>query len=565
MPLHHSRNANFAACTLVGGAVLLASLTHIATRGSDARSIVNNSRQRSGGDAFVGISNHRGGGDEITGRVDSAPNNLGASLGLRAHQGGMCAKAFPEQPRHALKLRETKQKTRRKLRSLSAAVKGPFVRTRTSVGAELESIKGHEGFVRQNPMSDKFGVVSFDHLELWCGDAASTWRAFSYSLGMPRIAKSELSTGNIKSSSHVIGSGNVRFVFTAPYGQYQASETEDSEGVTTTLPFDPKAAHEFIKAHGTAVRAVGIQVEDAREAYKVSTANGAKPITSPYTTSDAMGSVTVAEVGLYGDTVLRWISYEDASNTPRTSGMEGFLPGYEPIKLPQDKRDNLLQGIGIADIDHVVGNVPELIPQANAMISATGFHEFAEFTTEDVGTVDSGLNSLVLANNLENVLLPINEPVQGRRQSQIETFLQHHQGAGVQHIALKTPDIFNTIRKMREREIMGGFELMRRPSDEYYRDLPRRLGDSLTPEQYKEIEELGLLADKDDEGILIQIFTAPVTHRPTLFIEIIQRIGCEIDSSDGLRAQRGGCGGFGKGNFRELFKSIEDYEKDFVK
>jgi 4-hydroxyphenylpyruvate dioxygenase len=153
----------------------------------------------------------------------------------------------------------------------------------------------------------------------------------------------------------------------------------------------------------------------------------------------------------------------------------------------------------------------------------------------------------------------------GRRKSQIQTYLEQNEGAGLQHLALKTKDIFATIRKMREvSQGLFGFELMKRPSDAYYQELPERLGDQLTPSQYKELQELGILADADDEGVLLQLFTKPVGDRPTFFFEIIQRIGCVIErsqDSDTLVFERPGCGGFGQGNFRELFKAIEEHEK----
>uniref|UniRef100_A0A7S0D3B1 4-hydroxyphenylpyruvate dioxygenase n=1 Tax=Amorphochlora amoebiformis TaxID=1561963 RepID=A0A7S0D3B1_9EUKA len=425
-------------------------------------------------------------------------------------------------------------------------------RVRLQVQATLETIKGYKDFVRDNPMSDKFEVLGFNHLELWCSDAMAAWKAFSLGLGMPRIARSELSTGNTRFSSHVIGSGTVKLAFTAPYGYYTAENTEPSH--PGALDFDPDSALNFVQKHGTAVRTVGITVANATEAFEVSVRNGATPVNPPKFIQDQNGAAEIAEVSLYGDTVIRWVSY------PTENAYSGiFLPGY------QDTVDSMPEGFGISRIDHVVGNVRNILPQANAMIAMTGFHEFAEFTSEDVGTVESGLNSLVLANNLENVLLPINEPVEGRRQSQIETYLQHNKGPGVQHVALKTDDIFTTIERMRERGEEWGFELMRRPSDQYYHELPARLGEALSPDDYQWIEKLGLLADKDDQGILLQIFTTPVTHRPTLFLEIIQRIGCEIEAPNGQLEQKGGCGGFGKGNFKELFKSIEDYEKKFVK
>ena len=155
-----------------------------------------------------------------------------------------------------------------------------------------------------------------------------------------------------------------------------------------------------------------------------------------------------------------------------------------------------------------------------------------------------------------------------RRKSQIQTYLEQNEGPGLQHLAVKTKDIFSTVRKMRRsQQGMSGFELMKRPSEEYYKELPDRLGDQLTPTQYQELEELGILADSDEEGILMQIFTKPVGDRPTFFFELIQRIGCVIEHDDDDRQElsvdleRPGCGGFGKGNFRELFRSIEEHEK----
>lgn len=156
-------------------------------------------------------------------------------------------------------------------------------------------------------------------------------------------------------------------------------------------------------------------------------------------------------------------------------------------------------------------------------------------------------------------------PTRNRRKSQIQTYLEQNEGPGLQHLALKTKDIFKTVRKMRQsQKDLFGFELMKKPSDEYYRELPERLGDQLTPDQYEELEELGILADSDEEGILLQLFTKPIGDRPTFFFEIIQRIGCVVsydELSPELSIERPGCGGFGQGNFRELFKSIEDHEK----
>ena len=200
----------------------------------------------------------------------------------------------------------------------------------------------------------------------------------------------------------------------------------------------------------------------------------------------------------------------------------------------------------------------------------TGMHQFAEFTAEDVGTVDSGLNSMVLANNNEFVLLPVNEPTFGtKRKSQIQTYLEQNDGPGLQHLALKTDDVFATVRAMRAHGGgRGGFEFQAPASAEYYQNMKARVGeDALSPEQFAQVQELGLLVDRDDQGVLVQIFTKPLGDRPTVFIEIIQRVGCarepkpETDGALPEREQAAGCGGFGKGNFSELFKSIEKYER----
>ena len=217
----------------------------------------------------------------------------------------------------------------------------------------------------------------------------------------------------------------------------------------------------------------------------------------------------------------------------------------------------------ILRLDHAVSNVPKLFDAVDYIANATGFHEFSEFTAEDVGTVDSGLNSMVLASNNERVLLPINEPTFGtKRKSQIQTYLDANNGAGIQHLALLTEDIFLTMAEMRKRTQVGGFDFMPAPGPEYYAKIESRLGKNvLPPADLKRLEELGLLIDKDDQGILLQVFTRPVGDRPTLFLEIIQRIGCDRNASGEKIEQTGGCGGFGKGNFSELFKSIEDFEK----
>ena len=419
---------------------------------------------------------------------------------------------------------------------------------------------GYDNFVRSNPLSDKFGVQSFHHLEFVAGDAGLTASAWCTALGFHKVAKSTMLTGNKAYASHVIASGGVRLAFSSPYGvatETPAAETwEPSSCPNPALA--PSAMHAAYAAHGLSVCAVGLLVDDAAAAFAAAVAGGATPRAPPRTACD--GSYAVAEVLLYGDCSLRFVS-----GAALADGSLAFLPGYEavaPVGL-EGKPDT--RTFGIASIDHVVGNVADLLATVDYIGGMTGFHEFAEFTAEDVGTVDSGLNSMVLASNDERVLLPVNEPTYGtRRRSQIQTYLVHHGGEGVQHIALFTDDIFRTVAKMRNAGRRGGFAFMDAPSAEYYRELPERIGGALEADALAKAEELGLLVDRDDQGVLIQVFTRPLGDRPTLFLEIIQRVGCMLDDPDGEEGeqiQSGGCGGFGKGNFKELFKSVEEFER----
>ena len=399
------------------------------------------------------------------------------------------------------------------------------------------SLVGHKAFQRHNPKSDKFVVKRFHHVEFWCADAVTTARRFGYGLGMTVVGHSDQGTGNYHFASQVLQSGELVFVCTAPYGI-----SSSKEGSKPPLPhYDLNAAHEFLKRHGLAVRAVGIEVENAEAAFKASVDAGAVAVAPPTRLSDdANEAMIISEVLLYGDVVMRFVSGDFSGP---------FVPGYSGTP------DGPSVSYGLQRLDHAVGNVPELMPVVEYVAGFTGFHEFAEFVAEDVGTVDSGLNSMVLASNNEMVLMPINEPTHGtRRKSQIQTYLEQNEGSGLQHLALKTDDIFHTLREMRKRSALGGFDFMPKPSDSYYKNLPNKIGDVLTPEQYKQCEELGILVDKDDQGVLLQIFTKPLGDRPTVFLEIIQRLCLEDQEENGEAASApdekelssveiGGCGG----------------------
>lgn len=453
-------------------------------------------------------------------------------------------------------------------------------------GPKVELV-GYANFVRNNPRSDKFPVHKFHHIEFWCADATNTFKRFQHGLGMTLVAKSDHSTGNSKYCSYVLQSNDLVFTFTAPYSRKCAAAAPSS---SEPLPdYDQQQAFEFICTHGLAARAVGLQVGDAAQAYEVSVANGAKGVRPPTKLEDGGGCAVVSEVLLYGDVVLRYISGK----------WEGpYLPGYTATP------DEPQICYGLHRLDHAVGNVPKLIEHLEHVIGFTGFHEFAEFVAEDVGTVDSGLNSMVLASNNEMVLLPMNEPTFGtKRKSQIQTYLEQNEGPGLQHLALKTHDILSTMREMHARSRCGGFEFQAAPGHDYYKRVAEKVSDVLSPEEWAAVEQLGILVDQDDQGVLLQIFTKPLGDRPTIFIEIIERRGCLKESAaqagsaaaaaaeptaaggdadaDGAAAavadkfkdivqvredgvvveQAAGCGGFGKGNFSELFKSIEEYER----
>jgi len=267
--------------------------------------------------------------------------------------------------------------------------------------------------------------------------------------------------------------------------------------------------------------------------------NWAKGRTPPTVLKSDKGSVVVSEIFIYGETILRFIEYRDGYDGP-------FLPGYQPFKDPSPL------DYGIQRMDHVVGNVPELDVVVGNIQKWLGFHVFTFFTKEDVQTEWTSLNSTVMANNYDTVLLPLNEPAKKKRESQITEYLKANNGPGVQHIAMFTPEILSSIQDMLASSHLGGFELIPTPK-EYYEDevVKSIMSEHLTEEAIALVKQYGILADRDAEGVLLQIFTKPLFDRPTIFIEIIQRI-CH-----GQVVDKPGCGGFGKGNFRALFQSIE--------
>ncbi len=299
---------------------------------------------------------------------------------------------------------------------------------------KIESLQDRRSLRNQAHDSEIIGTKSFHHVEFYCGDARSTANHFCLSLGMSITGTTSQATGNDQCVSYGLESeDNFKLLLTAPYSRARASSDEgsnDNDGeydAPLSLPnFNVEGAHNFFQKHGLAARAVGVEVEDAKAAFEASVANGAVPVLEPSflptcpaqlrdESNSKDGGCYIAEVELYGDVVLRYVSFPKTENANTVASSNGnaltqpFLPHLAPVET-----NTLRESYGIYRIDHAVGNVHDLQEAYKRILGFTGFHEFAEFTSEDVGTVDSGLNSVVLASDSEEVLLPLNEPTTGR-------------------------------------------------------------------------------------------------------------------------------------------------------
>eukprot|EP01113_Clastostelium_recurvatum_P050360 TRINITY_DN950_c0_g1_i2.p2 TRINITY_DN950_c0_g1~~TRINITY_DN950_c0_g1_i2.p2 ORF type:complete len:445 (+),score=111.19 TRINITY_DN950_c0_g1_i2:76-1335(+) len=393
-------------------------------------------------------------------------------------------------------------------------------------------------------MTDLFEIKKFDHLEFTVADATTTAKIFKRGLGMAYIGESRHETGNHMYCSYVLRTNDIKYIFTAPYlTQMQTAETK-----TPYPKYDPERAKKFILRHGNGVSAVGVEVADAAEAYRIATANGAPGILPPTVLEENGGRVVISEIEFYGDrtssdplhqteTVLRFISYE-GYNGP-------FIPGYQAVQDPTPL------DYGVEKMDHCVGNVWTMETCIANLKKWIGFHTFSKFTKEQIQTPWTALNSEVLSSNNQRVLLPINEHAESKKESQILEYLKAYNGPGVQHLALKTPNILKAVKLMKDNSDVG-FSFMNTPRS-YYEDekVARAMKKHLTEAEADAVMELGILVDLDGEGLLLQIFTLPLFDRPTIFIEIIQRkcMGETLDIP--------GCGGFGNGNFKALFEAIE--------
>jgi 4-hydroxyphenylpyruvate dioxygenase len=351
---------------------------------------------------------------------------------------------------------------------------------------------------------DEMPLLGIDHIELYVGNAAQAAYWFTHGLGFRHTAYAGLETGMRDRSSCVVEAGRIRFVLTS--GLHGRTELT-----------------RHVADHGDGVKVVAIAVPDAEEAYRVAVRRGARGMHEPHALSDERGTVHLATIGTYGETVHTFVQRD---------GYRGaFLPGYEPVN-----GDAVEAGL-LSGIDHVVGNVElgRLDEWVSYYERVFGFTEMIHFSDRDIHTEYSALMSKVMADGTGRIKFPINEPAEGKRKSQIEEYLEFYGGAGVQHVALSTRDIVHTVRELRAR----GVRFLGTP-DSYYEELPERIDD--IEEDLGDLRALGILADQDDEGYLLQIFTKPIGDRPTMFLEVIERHGAR---------------GFGEGNFKALFEAIE--------
>jgi 4-hydroxyphenylpyruvate dioxygenase len=357
---------------------------------------------------------------------------------------------------------------------------------------------------RRTPARDEMPLLGIDHVELYVGNAVQAAYWFTHALGFRRSAYAGLETGVRDRASHVVEQGRVRLVLTSPL-----------------LGTSEIARH--VAAHGDGVKVIAISVPDAEHAYRYAVQHGARGVREPWEESDGDGAVDMATIATYGETLHTFVERNGYSGA--------FLPGYEGT-------EDAVSDAGLfAGIDHVVGNVElgRLDEWVGYYERVFGMTEMIHFTDRDISTEYSALMSKVMADGKGRIKFPINEPAEGKRKSQIEEYLEYYGGPGAQHIALATTDIVATVSELRER----GVRFLATP-DSYYEELPERIGE--IEEDLEDLHRLGILADRDDEGYLLQIFTQTLSDRPTLFLEVIERHGAR---------------GFGEGNFKALFEAIE--------
>ncbi|GAA4273588.1 4-hydroxyphenylpyruvate dioxygenase [Aquimarina gracilis] len=356
------------------------------------------------------------------------------------------------------------------------------------------------------PQAEDFlPLLGTDYVELYVGNAKQAAYYYQTAWGFQPIAYAGLETGRKDSVSYVLEQDKIRLVLTSPL-------QPDGD------------INKHINSHGDGVKVVALWVDDATKSYKETIKRGAKSYMEPTVEEDQHGKVVFSGIHTYGETVHVFVE--------RKNYHGAFLPGYMAWNKPYETKPT-----GLKYIDHMVGNVGwnEMNKWCEFYAKVMGFAQLVSFDDKDISTEYTALMSKVMSNGNGRIKFPINEPAEGRKKSQIEEYIDFYNGAGVQHIAVATDNIIETVSELQNR----GVEFLTVPST-YYDTVLDRVGE--IDEDLEPLRDLGILIDRDDEGYLLQIFTKPVLDRPTMFFEIIQRKGAQS---------------FGKGNFKALFEAIE--------
>jgi 4-hydroxyphenylpyruvate dioxygenase len=355
------------------------------------------------------------------------------------------------------------------------------------------------------PGTDTFPINGTEYIEFFVGNAKQASIFYRSAFGFKLVGYRGPETGVRDRASYLLVQNKIRFVLTSPLG-----------------PGGEISAH--VARHGDGVRDIAFWVDDARDAFAKAVARGATPVHEPRVLQDDDGEVVLAAIRTYGDTIH--------SIVERRNFRGLFMPGFASVTPAFEP-----PSAGLLHVDHCVGNVE--LGKMNEWVSfyerVLGFYNLLSFDDKDISTEYSSLMSKVMSNGNGRIKFPINEPARGKKKSQIEEYLDFYGGPGVQHIAIATGNIVETVTALRDH----GVEFLSVPGS-YYDTLLDRVGK--IDEDLAPLRTLGILVDRDEEGYLLQIFTKPVQDRPTLFFEIIQRKGARS---------------FGKGNFKALFESIE--------
>ena len=357
--------------------------------------------------------------------------------------------------------------------------------------------------------TDILPLRRIDHLRFFVGNARQSAYFYRNAFGFDVVAYGGLETGLREEAGYVLRQGEITFVLASPLS---GSHPDNRRLV----------------AHGDGVQDIAFEVDDVTAAYQTATQRGAKGVLPPTRQEDENGVYAFASIQAYGDTTHSFVNHDQYKGI--------FAPGYQPLDADRYHPTNR-PPVGLLAVDHLVGNVEE--GKMNEWVrfyeQVLGFAQLVSFDDKDISTEYTALMSKVVQNGNGRIKFPINEPSEGRKKSQIEEYLEYYGGPGVQHIAMATNDIIQTVEVLRQNDV----SFLHVPPA-YYEALPARVG--TIAEDLQKLQELGILVDRDEEGYLLQIFTAPVEDRPTLFFEIIERHGSQS---------------FGKGNFKALFEAIE--------